>query len=496
MRETENNNTDTGQEGGYTDVTEDTDRELRERRRQRRLRRQKRERRKKLMILGATGIITIVVVAGAVRGIAGFISHSGTQLTSSVNETQKKEDSQEVPAEQQRPSAMEQAKLLAAQYDYQSAIDLLKKQSDYESNTDMQNAVKEYESDRDSCTSWPLEEVTHVFYHTLIKDTSKAFDGDYKEADYNQVMTTIDEFNKITETMYEKGYVMVSIYDMAKANDDGTMTPGEILLPPGKIPFVLSQDDVCYYHYMDGDGYATKLVVDDEGKVRNEYVEDDGSISVGDYDMVPLIDRFVEKHPDFSYRGAKGIVALTGYNGILGYRTDQSYETRPDDLDDNKVEWLDNHPDFSLEKEREGAKKVADAMKEEGWLFASHTWGHQNIGQISLETLQADTQKFKDNVDPLIGGTDIIIFAFGTDLTDAEDYSGDKFEYLKSMGYNYYCNVDSSKYFVQIRDRYFRQGRRNLDGYRMYYNPELLEDLFDAKSVFDPARPTPVPPMG
>ena len=31
------------------------------------------------MILGATGIITIVVVAGAVRGIAGFISHSGTQ---------------------------------------------------------------------------------------------------------------------------------------------------------------------------------------------------------------------------------------------------------------------------------------------------------------------------------------------------------------------------------------------------------------------------------
>lgn len=70
-------------------------------------------------------------------------------------------------------------------------------------------------------------------------------------------------------------------------------------------------------------------------------------------------------------------MALTGYNGILGYRTDQSYETRPDDLDANKVEWLDAHPDFSLAKEREGAKKVADAMKAEGWLFASHTWGHQ-----------------------------------------------------------------------------------------------------------------------
>ena len=212
--------------------------------------------------------------------------------------------------------------------------------------------------------------------------------------------------------------------------------------------------------------------------------------------MVPLIDRFVEKHPDFSYRGAKGIVALTGYNGILGYRTDISYETRPDDLDADKVKWLEENPDFDLDKEREEAKKVAGAMKANGWLFASHTWGHQNVGTAPLEKLQADTKRFKENVDPIIGGTDIIIFAFGTDLTDYADYSGDKFEYFKSQGYNYFCNVDSRKYFVQIRDRYFRQGRRNLDGYRMYYNPEMLEDLFDAKAVFDPARPTPVKPMG
>ena len=479
-------------------LTEEQERINRERRRARRIRRRKQERRRKLIVLGGTAVITILVLVSAVSGIIRFVSKDNKQ--NQVSE-EKKESSSVDAAEKTNADVKSQedvladAKLMAAQYDYDGAISLLKKQSSYKENTDMQNAVKSYETDKASCKAWPLEEVTHVFYHTLIKDTSKAFDGDYKEADYNQVMTTIDEFNKITETMYEKGYVMVSIYDMVKADENGNMTRGEILLPPGKIPFVLSQDDVCYYHYMDGDGYASRLIVDDKGKVRNEYIEDDGSVSVGDYDMVPLIDRFVEKHPDFSYRGAKGIVALTGYNGILGYRTDQSYETRPDDLDDNKVEWLDAHPDFSLEKEREGAKKVADAMKAEGWLFASHTWGHQNIAQISLDTLQTDTQKFKDNVDPLIGGTDIIIFAFGTDLCGEEDYHGDKFEYLKGVGYNYFCNVDSSKYYVQIRDRYFRQGRRNLDGYRMYYNPELLEDLFDAKSVFDPARPTPVPPM-
>jgi hypothetical protein len=47
-----------------------------------------------------------------------------------------------------------------------------------------------------------------------------------------------------------------------------------------------------------------------------------------------------------------------------------------------------------------------------------------------------------------------------------------------------------------------RQGRRNLDGYRMYYDlPESgvggdhLSDLFDVNEVFDRSRPTPVPKM-
>ena len=484
--------------------------EWRKRMLQRRRERLKRERRKRLIAIG----VAAVLIAGGVS--AGAIALSNrfapgsdrkvvTSDTKKENKTETGTDSGEaVSTEASGDSSgdtvsgdtLAQADLLAQQYDYDKAIDLLKNDPAYGSDQKMQAAVKEYEDTKATCTAWPLEQVTHVFYHILIKDTSKAFDGDYKEADYNQVMTTIDEFNKITQTMYDKGYVMVSIKDMAKADENGNITAGEILLPPGKTPFVLSQDDVCYYHYMDGDGFATKLVVDEEGKIRNEYVEDDGSVSVGDYDMVPLIDRFVEQHPDFSYRGAKGIVALTGYNGILGYRTDESYETRPADLDENKVQWLDAHPDFSLEKERAAAKKVADAMKAEGWEFASHTWGHQNVGQISLEKLQEDTEKFKKNVDPLIGGTDIIIFAFGTDITTEPEYSGDKFEYLKGQGYNYFCNVDSSQYYVQIRDRYFRQGRRKLDGYRMYYNPELLEDLFNANDVFDPARPTPVPPMG
>ena len=338
--------------------------------------------------------------------------------------------------------------------------------------------------------------MTHVFFHTLIVDTSKAFDGDSDEAGYNQMMTTVSEFNKIIQSMYDKGYVLVSPHDMEKVNKDGTMSRGKIMLPPGKKAFVLSQDDVSYYHYMDGDGFASRMVLDKNGNVKCEYKEDDGSVSVGDYDMVPLLDSFVKKHPDFSYRGRKGILAMTGYNGVFGYRTDSAYKTGKN-LQDNQKEFLENNPDFNFDEEVKDAKKIAEALKKSGWEFASHTWGHKNATESSAEELQADNEKWEKNVAPILGKTDMIIFAFGADIGNWENYSMDnpKFAYYKSRGYNYYCNVDSNQYWVQITDEYFRQGRRNLDGYRMYYNPDMVSDLFDVSEVWDPSRPTPVPEM-
>ena len=78
---------------------------------------------------------------------------------------------------------------------------------------------------------------------------------------------------------------------------------------------------------MDGDGCASKLVLDENGEVKNEYVDADGNVLVGDYDLVPLLDSFIKEHPDFSYHGRKGILAMTGYNGV--WDTEQTVHIRP-----------------------------------------------------------------------------------------------------------------------------------------------------------------------
>ncbi len=410
-------------------------------------------------------------------------------------------------AEEQGSSAADEKNLLAVsdymamQYDYDNAIAYLKSSESYTGSQTLQNAVAGYQASKESCTAYPLDQITHVFFHTMVKDTAKAFDGDINEAGYNQVMTTMSEFAGIMQSMYEKGYVMVSLHDMCTVNSDGTVSRGEIRLPPGKKPFVLSQDDVSYYHYMDGDGFAQKLILDENGDVKNTYAEDDGSISVGDYDLVPWIDTFVDAHPDFSYRGHKGIIALTGYEGVLGYRTDEVYRTKEAGrVTEYQQRFFDAHPDFdeaAWQNEVDQARAVAEAMKKDGWEFASHTWGHISPTEAGIDNLMKDTQRWLDNVASVVGSTDVIIFAFGADIGDWRPYTSDNelFTYLKGQGFNIFCNVDSSQYWVQFGDTFMRQGRRNLDGYRMYYNPDMLSDLFDVGSVWDSARPTPVPEM-
>ncbi len=392
-------------------------------------------------------------------------------------------------------SDLEAAADIAAMYDYDGAISYLKASENYTTSQDIQDAVADYEAAKEACISWEPEDVTHIFFHTIIVDPSKAFDGDEDAEGYNQYMVTMDEFSAIMQIMYDEGYVMVSLHDMCTVNEDGSMSAKNILLPSGKTPFVLSQDDVSYYHYMSDDGFAQKLIVDENGEVKNTYVEDDGTVSVGDYDLVPWIDDFVKEHPDFSYHGHKGTIALTGYEGVLGYRTDEVYRTREADrLTEYQEQFFAENPDFdetAWQKEVDDATEVANVMKENGWEFASHTWGHINPTEKGRDIVKQDTERWLDNVAPIVGDTDIIIFAFGADIGDWEPYDEDNefYVYLKDKGFDIYCNVDSNTYWVQFNGEVMRMGRRNVDGYRMYYNPEMLEDLFDVSEVWDSSRP-------
>ena len=374
----------------------------------------------KLPYLILIGILIVLL------GIAAFlwVRRSPAAHVSSVPATTETDsengvislDNASAPADDSLEGVIAQAKLLADGYDYDGAINLLSS-STYASDESVTAAIDEYNATKETLVRADPRKVTHVFFHTLIMDTSKAFDGDSREKGYNQVMTTKDEFMKILQSMYERGFVLVRLHDVAYevTAEDGSkhFQEGDIMLPEGKKPFVMSQDDVCYYEYMDGDGFASRMIIGEDGKPTNEMKMDDGSVSVGSYDLVPLLDDFIKEHPDFSYRGAKACIAFTGYNGILGYRTDSAYNT-----DEYKAE----HPDFNFEEERANAAKVVQCLRDDGFEIASHSWGHRNMGTISMDKFREDTDKWANEVETLTGPCDIILFPFGSDIGDWHPY--------------------------------------------------------------------------
>lgn len=417
---------------------------------------------------------------------------------SSENESGESEPESSGEADDEIDTLIAQADKIALGYDYDRAEALLNDSGLDLSDSRITEALSRYEEEKSALVPADVKNATHVFFHTLIMDTAKAFDGDHDSFGYNSVMTTKDEFLKILEEMYKRDYVLVRIHDIAyEATDESGNTSfvwGNVLLPEGKKPFVMSQDDVCYYPYMDDDGFASRIVVGDDGKPTCEMTMNDGSTSRGSYDLVPLLEDFIEEHPDFSYKGARAIIAVTGYEGIFGYRTSSSYAESP-----------------TYEADREEAARVAQCLRDNGWELASHSWGHLQLGVASDPTkgfaidktrFTTDTDKWEAEVESLIGPTDILIYPFGNDIADWHPYNDEnsRFTYLESKGFRYFCNVDASTpSWIQKGSNYLRMARRNLDGYRLYEDmvqtdpaKKRLTDLFDAAQIFDAARPTPV----
>ncbi len=375
----------------------------------------------------------------------------------------------------------------AKMYDYDAAIEMIRGVEGYEEEERLTEAVAAYEEQKSQCVVWADNtQISHLFVHSLIADTSRAFGpGSSQPVGYNRYMTTVSEFNAILEQMYERGYVLISVHDMAKrvVGDDGVekLVKQEILLPPGKTPFVLSQDDVNYYLYMDGDGFAERLVVGEDGIPTCEYIEKDGTVVYGEYDVVPIVDRFVKEHPDFSYRGRKGILAVTGYEGALGYDTGLSMKKYDSMTEAEKL--------AAIEEEKAKAIEVAEALKADGWEFASHSYTHTSMTTNSGSKVLYDCKRWKEEVECILGDTDIYIYPFGADICDWRGYSGEKYDTMKEYGFWYFCNVDSARYWVQIRDQYLRQGRINADGERMVKTPDKLSYFYDVDTVFDKSRP-------
>lgn len=332
-----------------------------------------------------------------------------------------------------------------------------------------QEVVAVYSEQEATAVEW-TEPVPHLFIHSLIADVDTTFDGDYTETSFRLYMITTTEFDRILEQMYERDYILVDIQSLFTEDAAGNISPGTVMVPPGKKPFVLSIDDVNYYDYMRPDGFAHRLEIDGEGNVATRM----GPNAAGPLnltgDAIPVLDQFVLDHPDFSYLGTKGVLAVTGYEGVLGYRTQA-----------DQVDEVDYAQRVST------ATEVADRLKTMGWSFANHSYTHnQSLKKktISLDGYKEDLRKWREQVEPIVGPTDVYISPFGYYLENDDP----RYRYLiEEEGYNMFNNIWNGVN-MKWRDDNVVHERLTVDGYMFENRPEDLELYFDVAEVWDDAR--------
>ena len=325
--------------------------------------------------------------------------------------------------------------------------------------------------------------VEHLFFHPVVAYPELAFDGDAQSDGIDDYMVTADEYRKILQSVYDRGYVLVDIADVWSevTGEDGqpTMVRNTLYLPEGTKPLILSFDDTNYYEYMLSNGFTHKLILGEDGKIASWGLDPQGQEVISrDLDAIPILDKFVEEHPDFSPFGANGCLSLTGYEGILGYRTQTDTKSWTQAQEANR------------QKEIDAVKPIIAELKRTGWTFGSHTWGHIRLGTKSLESIQADTQRWFDEVGSLVGPTTILFYPHG-ERPDGNDWqnTGPVFQYLQSQGFRVFCSVgiNSFSYIKQdicavICDRLHPDGTtlRGSDKVLSWYS-----QFYDARDIID-----------
>lgn len=440
-----------------------------------------------VIIAGAALIMVVIFIIGSItRGVQKNRAEKEALLAESAASAAAQEK-----LEQEANDLIAQSKKLAANYDYPAAIALLDSFSGDISKFPLLNdKILEYERAQKAMIPWEdPSQIMNLSFQLLVADPSRSFTHSTYGYLMNKNFITTDEFSSILQQLYDNGYILVDMDDFVSVEDgvDGAKIykAKTLYLPNGKKPIMLTQTNVNYNYYLidsdndkkadaKGTGIASKLLWDGVN-FTCEMVDASGNTVTGDYDMVPILEKFVEKHPDFSYRGAKATLALTGYNGLFGYRTHPSAAS--------------TFGDAAYQQDIKDAKAVADALKKKGYTLACYTYENVPYGEMDVTKIKNDLNNWNNEVVSILGNIDVLAYAQMTDISNDPTYSGDKFRALYDNGFRYYLGFSTDgKPWTTITNGYVRQGRIMVTGSNLAHHADWFANLFDASVVLDPTR--------
>ena len=456
------------------------------------IRRKKREKKRIFKEVYLPAIIAGAALFLILSFIVGSVSNALT-VKANKDSAAKVEAQQQAnaagAAEQEFKRLIAEAESMVVGYDYDGAIQLLESYNSSNDKFTQQVTAKKAELVNEQKQLVEVKDVStipNLSFHVLMADASRACNKEVSGAElsglYNKNFVSVEEFTRILNQLYASNYVLVDfdsfISSVPGVDGNNSFFSKSIYLPQGKKPVMITETMVNYFEYMvdpdkdgtpdaKGHGFANKLVLDDNGEIKASYVDANGQTLVGNYDLVPVLEAFIQEHPDFSYQGARAILAVTGTEGVFGYRTNTSYVARfGQSFYDNEV----------VE-----AKKIVEALREKGYTIASYTYSNQAYRGMNTLQIQAEVQNWTNQITPVIGEVDTMVFARASDI---EAYSGTTFNVLYNSGIRFFLNSGSSPR-VDVNTTFVRQTRLMVTGESMAWYSSQFSNYFDCNVVLD-----------
>lgn len=443
-------------------------------------------------------LCAVLVLSFLMGSVAGLISQYREDKDRQQAQLQDSSSAADL-ADQAYNQAINEAEALVEQYDYQGAIAVLEEfeMSEYYDQTAHAN-VGQLRANYSTIDNGLVEyadpsTIPNLSFHPLINDMSRAKKNTELWGSYNKNFVTVQEFKSILNAIYSNGYVLVDFDSFigktssTDGKDSFHVTP--IRLPQGKKPIMITETLVSYMHYMitdvekgeadaNGDGFASKLVVRN-GEIEAEYVDGSGATLTGDYDLVPILEDFIQAHPDFVYQGARATLAVTGKEGIFGYRTN--------------TEYISTKGQTYYDDQLAGAKEVVAALRDKGYRIACFTYGNVNYKTLSAQQIQEDLNKWRQQIaEPVLGTVDTIIFAQTGNISE---YSGTVFDMLYQTGFRYFVSNGASPW-AEVNTTYVRQNRVMVTGENMAWHKDYFTNIFDPNTILDAQSRGDVPTSG
>lgn len=306
-------------------------------------------------------------------------------------------------------------------------------------------------------------QIPHIFIHCLIAYP------EYKRSDglmvYDNECINVTEFKRLLEELYRNGYSLINIHDAYYLDEQGNYHVSEsVRVPAGRKPLIFSADDVVYDVKKRGNGMVDFLTLDEDNNIMSGTFQKDGTARYSDdNEFIPILERFIEGHPDFSSDGARMTLCMTGFTGVFGYRTDRHYK---------------GDRDGEIKK----ARAVADRLKELGYNFASHTYGHYDMTKLSIDRLEQELASFQDEVVPVIGPVDILVYPYGKLIMPDDG----RYNSMMNYGFRVFCSVSHFFYLRDYEDgKSIYMTRVAIDGYSLRNYKTVLAPLLDTDKVID-----------